>query len=110
MTAPVMDFIVKDGRRLELAETSAPPQIAITQPGSNQKTVVTAAKFTAKFTEKNRLATLHGKPDAKIVSSKMGMPAQPDRISTSQMLDVVSRPEARAASITPTGMATSFDS
>src|SRR5260221_250794 len=27
MTAPVMDFIVKDGRRLELAETRGPPQI-----------------------------------------------------------------------------------
>jgi len=31
--------------------------------------VVTAGKFTAKFTEKNRLSTLHGEPDAKIVSS-----------------------------------------
>ncbi len=69
MTAPVMDFIVKDGRLLERAETSGPPQIVITQPGANQKTVVTAAKFTAKFTENNRLATLHGEPDAKIVSS-----------------------------------------
>ena len=69
MTAPVMDFIVKDGRLLERAETSGPPQIVITQPGANQKTVVTAAKFTAKFTEQNRLATLHGEPDAKIVSS-----------------------------------------
>jgi lipopolysaccharide export system protein LptA len=68
MTAPVMDFIVKDGRLLERAETSGPPQIVITQPDSNQKTVVTAAKFTAKFTDRNRLATLHGEPDAKIVS------------------------------------------
>src|SRR5208282_4972970 len=49
MTAPVMDFIVKDGHLLERAETSGPPQIVITQPGANQKTVVTAAKFTAKF-------------------------------------------------------------
>src|SRR5258707_15244262 len=71
MTAPVMDFIVKGGRRLERAETSGPPQIVITQPGANQKTVVTAAKFTGKFTEKNRLATLHGEPDAKIVSGKI---------------------------------------
>src|SRR6202171_5616710 len=71
MSAPAMDFIVKDGRQLERAETSGPPQIVITQPDSNQKTVVTAAKFTAKFTEKNRLATLHGEPDARIVSSKI---------------------------------------
>ncbi|MGD1214575.1 MAG: LPS export ABC transporter periplasmic protein LptC [Terriglobales bacterium] len=103
MTAPVMDFIVKDGRLLERAETSGPPQIVITQPGANQKTVVTAAKFTAKFTEKNRLATLHGEPDAKIVSSKIGAPGQSDRVSTSKMLDVVFLPEGGVASITQTG-------
>jgi lipopolysaccharide export system protein LptA len=114
MTAPVMDFIVRDGRWLERAETSGPPQIVITQPGSNQKTVVTAAKFTAKFTEKNRLATLHGEPDAKIVSGKIvgntiGTPGQPDRASTSQMLDVVFRPEGGVASIKQAGSVTYVD-
>ena len=128
MTAPVMDFIVKDGRLLERAETSGPPQIVITQPGANQKTVVTAAKFTAKFTEQNRLATLHGEPDAKIVnslietskieankidasktdastagSSKTGSPGQNEGVSTSRMLDVVFFPEGGVRSITQTG-------
>jgi len=118
MTAPVMDFIVKDGRLLERAETSGPPQIVITQPGANQKTVVTAAKFTAKFTENNRLATLHGEPDAKIFSSliqaskndaskagssKTGSPGQTDRVSTSRMLDVGFFPEGGVRSITQTG-------
>ena len=120
MTAPVMDFIVKDGRLLERAETSGPPQIVITQPDANQKTVVTAAKFTAKFTEKNRLATLHGEPDAKIVSSKSGdsksgdrkiagAPGQPDRVSTSKMLDVVFLPEGAVASIMQAGGVTYVD-
>ena len=118
MTAPVMDFIVKDGRLLERAETSGPPQIVITQPSANQKTVVTAAKFTARFTEQNRLATLHGEPDAKIVSSlidasktdaskagssKSGSPGQIDRVSTSRMLDVAFLPEGGVRSITQTG-------
>ncbi len=109
MTAPAMDFIVKDGHLLDRAETSGPPQIVITQPGSNQKTVITAVKFTTKFTEKNRLATLHGEPDAKIVSSKTGSGAQTalsgqgDRVSTSAMLDVVFRPEGGVASITQSG-------
>ncbi len=109
MTAPVMDFTVKDGHLLERAETSGPPQILITQPGSNQKTVVTAAKFTAKFTDRNRLATLHGEPDAKIVSSKMGgggqisASGQADRVSSSAMLDVVFRPEGGVASIAQSG-------
>src|SRR5271169_1716937 len=119
MTAPVMDFIVKNGRLLQRAETAGPPQIVITQPGSNQKTVVTAAKFTAKFTEKNRLATLHGEPDAKIisglldtskpVSNKAGAPAQADRVSSSQMLDVVFLPEGGVRSITQTGGLTYVD-
>ncbi|HKM86833.1 MAG TPA: LPS export ABC transporter periplasmic protein LptC [Terriglobales bacterium] len=118
MTAPVMDFIVKNGRLLERAETSGPPQIVITQPGANQKTVVTAAKFTARFTEQNRISTLHGEPDAKIVSSmldaskadatkagsgKAGASGQTDRVSTSQMLDVVFLPEGGVRSITQTG-------
>lgn len=108
MTAPAMDFIVKNGRLLERAETSGPPQIIITQPGANQKTVVTAAKFIAKFTQNNRLATLHGEPDAKIVSSridgsKIAAPGQSDRVSTSQMIDVVFRPEGGIASIVQSG-------
>jgi lipopolysaccharide export system protein LptA len=113
MTAPVMDFIVKDGRLLERAETSGSPQIVITQPGANQRTVITAVKFTAKFTEKNRLATLHGEPAAKIVAStivdsrivntKIVAPGQSDRVSTSRMLDVVFRPEGGVASVTQSG-------
>jgi lipopolysaccharide export system protein LptA len=111
MTAPTMDFIVKGGRLLERAETSGPPEIVITQSGTNQKTVVTAAKFVAKFTDKNRLETLHGEPDAKIVSSKIGPGATgpsnsgtvSDRVSTSQMLDVVFGPAGGVASVTQAG-------
>ncbi len=103
MTAPAMDFTVKDGHLLELAETNGPPQIVITQPGANQKTVVTAAKFTAKFTEKNRLASLHGEPDARIVSGKINAAGALERISTSQMLDVVFRPEGGIRSIAQSG-------
>lgn len=109
MTAPVMDFLIKDGRLLDRAETSGPPQIVITQPATNQKTVVTASKFTARFTNKNRLATLHGEPDAKIVSSKMGAPGQTDRVSTSQMLDVAFLPEGGISSIAQTGAFTYVD-
>jgi len=112
MTAPVMDFTVKDGRLLEQAVTSGPPQIVITQPNAGQKTVVTAGKFTANFTDKNRLATLHGEPDAKIVSSTIVSSAgagnsnvkpQPDRVSTSKLLDVVFLPEGGVSSITQSG-------
>jgi lipopolysaccharide export system protein LptA len=110
MRAPVMDFIVKNGRLLDRAETSGPPEILITQVGANQKTVVTAGEFTARFTEKNRLATLHGEPDAKIVSQAIvASPPQADRVSTSQMLDVVFLPEGGISSIRQTGVLTYVD-
>ncbi len=126
MTAPVMDFVVKNGRLLDLAETTGPPRITIMQPTTNQKTIVTAAKFTARFTDQNRLATLHGEPEAKIVSSlidpakaipstgspgasKNASATQADRISTSQMLDVVFLPEGGIRSITQTGQLTYVD-
>jgi lipopolysaccharide export system protein LptA len=100
LTAPTMDFTLKNGRQLVLAETSGPPQIVIAQPGVHQKTVVTAGKFDFHFTDQNRLASLHGAPDAKIVSSTIG---QPDRISSSQSLDVAFRPAGGVASITQEG-------
>ena len=130
MTAPAMDFFVKNGRQLDRAVTSGPPKIVITQPSSNQKTTVTAAKFTARFTEKNRISTLHGEPDARIVGSKIdnqlassktfpdlagktntalapdarlkNAPPPSDKVSTSQKLDVVFAPQGGIASITQT--------
>ena len=100
LTAPTMDFTLKNGRQLELAETSGPPQIVIAQPGVHQKTVVTAEKFTFGFTDKNRLASLHGSPNAKIISSTAG---QPDRVSSSSSLDVAFRPAGGISSITQEG-------
>jgi len=100
LNAPAMNFIVKNGRQLEKAETNGPPQIVIAQPSVHQKTVVTAGKFTFSFTEQNRLASLHGAPDARIVTSTAG---QPDRLSTSQTLDVAFRPTGGIASITQEG-------
>ncbi len=100
LTAPTMDFIVKDGRHLERSETGGPPQIAITQPAAHQKTIVTASKFTFGFNQQNRLASLHGAPDAKIVTSTTG---QADRLSTSQTLDVAFRPTGGILSIIQEG-------
>ncbi|MGC2247290.1 MAG: LPS export ABC transporter periplasmic protein LptC, partial [Terriglobales bacterium] len=100
MAAPVMDFVVKNGRQLESAQTSGPPQITITEPATKQKTVVTAGRFTATFTANNRLSLLHGEPDAKIVSTQ---PGQPDRVSTSARLDVQFQPQGGISTITQSG-------
>jgi lipopolysaccharide export system protein LptA len=100
MTAPVMDFVVKNGRQVEFANTSGPPQITITEPATKQKTVVTAGRFTATFTANNRLSLLQGEPDAKIVATQ---PGQPDRVSTSARLDVQFEPQGGISTITQSG-------
>ena len=96
MTAPAMDFLLKNGKVLQSATTSGPPQITLTQGGS-QKTIITADKFTASFTEKNRLSLLHGEPNSKIVSSQ---PGQADRVSTSPVLEVAFQPQGGISTVT----------
>jgi len=119
ITAPIIDFFVLDGRRLDHAETSGAAKITITQPqgvdsapqraavqrasiqkNTIQKTVITAGRFDAKFNAtadgKSRISSLHGAPDAKIVNVAPGLP---DRISTSQVLDATFLPEGGIASI-----------
>jgi lipopolysaccharide export system protein LptA len=100
MTAPVMDFLVKNGNQLDSAVTTGLPQITIMQPATKQKTVVTADRFNATFTASNRINLLHGEPNAKIVGTQ---PGQPDRVSTSPRLDVQFQPQGGISSITQAG-------
>lgn len=72
--------------RIELQPQSAPAA------APSGKTVVTAGKFNATFDGQNRIRTLHGEPDAKIVSPG-ATPKDPPRVSTSQMLDVLFAPQ-----------------
>jgi lipopolysaccharide export system protein LptA len=110
ITSPVIDFFVAEGRRLDHARTSgaakitiSPAQISAASP-HDQQTVVTAGRFDAKFDAtpegSSRLTSIHGAPDAKIVSVS---PGAPDRVSTSQMLDAKFLPEGGIASIIQQG-------
>jgi lipopolysaccharide export system protein LptA len=90
LTAPRIDFAVAEGRRLENAVTSGAAQITLTPLDSpDQPTRVTAGVFTARF-DNNHLTSLHGAPDAAITST---IPGRPDRVSTSQTLDVTFKPQ-----------------
>jgi lipopolysaccharide export system protein LptA len=141
VTAPVIDFFVAEGKRLDQAQTSGAAQIVISPahvsdtagvtgidpvasglrrvdqngrietlsstenpPASPQRTVVTAARFDAKFVLSpngaSRLSSIHGAPDAKIVSST---PGNHDRVSTSQTLDAAFFPEGGISSIVQQG-------
>jgi lipopolysaccharide export system protein LptA len=64
--------------RIELQQGAGP---------QSPKTVVTAGQFNATFDPKGRMKTLHGEPNAKIVSPNP-VAGLPDRVSTSQSLDV----------------------
>jgi lipopolysaccharide export system protein LptA len=113
ITAPIIDFLIADGRRLDRAETSGAAQITIypaqtSSPAneqlSAQRTVITAGRFDAEFAPapegSSRLTSIHGAPDAKIVNSTAGVP---DRVSTSQTLEATFLPEGGISSIVQQG-------
>ena len=60
-----------------------------TSPASPGDTVITAGRFEMRFGADSRLSALHGEPDARIANSA---PGQPEKISTSQTLDVAFNP------------------
>jgi len=85
VTSRVMDFYVGAQNRMQRAETSGPAQVVfLPVSGDGPQTIVTAGQFFAHF-EEGQLSSLHGAPDARIMSKDSG---QPDRVSTSENLDV----------------------
>jgi lipopolysaccharide export system protein LptA len=102
LTAPVIDFYLADGRHFERAVTSGPPQMTVrpTAPGSGQQTTVVAEKFEAHFDDLGQLASVHGAPSARIVNST---PGQPDRVSTSEMVDAAFTPGTGVQAIVQQG-------
>ncbi len=101
VSASAIDFLVAAGRRLRRADTSGAAQIAIRPlaPASGQ-TLITAGKFRALFDDLGQLASVHGAPDARIVSKT---PGQPDRVSTSETLDASFHPGTGIDSIVQQG-------
>ena len=115
LDADAVDFTLKPGSILDHADTSGRAQIVIlsannqpSQPAAHPRlkpagpvrTTVTARTFHATFTEQNRMKTLHGAPDAKIVSLT---PGEPQRVSTSRVLDVAFAPDGQVSSLVQTG-------
>jgi len=120
LSASAIDFDVAEGHILDRAETSGAAKITISslqeapqgasQAFPPQRTVVTAAKFVAKFIPDepakgrkgsgNHLSSIHGAPDARIVSSSAG---QPDRVSTSDSVDATFLAQGGIESVTQLG-------
>jgi lipopolysaccharide export system protein LptA len=107
LTTQAIDFFAANRSRgdtathLDRAETSGAAQIAIRPAtGAGQQTLVTAAKFDARFDNAGQLSAVHGAPDARIVSQN---PGQADRISTSRMLDATFQPGSGIQSLVQEG-------
>jgi lipopolysaccharide export system protein LptA len=102
LTAQGVDFfLTKQGDHLDRAETSGPAQIAIRPTtSSGQQTVATAAKFDAYFDDSGQFTSIHGAPNARIVSQN---PGQADRISTSRVLDGTFQPGSGIQSLVQQG-------
>jgi lipopolysaccharide export system protein LptA len=102
LTASGVDFfLIQPGSRVDRAETSGAAQIAIrSAAGNRQQTLVTAAKFDARFDGSGQLTSVHGAPDARIMSQN---PEQPDRISTSRVLDATFQPGSGIQSLVQQG-------
>jgi len=87
--------------RLERGETTGSGQIVARTPGSQTETVATAARFDAVFdAAANRAKSLHGAPDAKIISRA---PNQQDRVSTSRELNVAFTRYGAISAVTQSG-------
>ncbi len=83
------------GSKPKNAETKEPAM-----GGGNATTVATAGKFHVTFGDANRIQTLHGSPDSRIVSTS---PGQPEKVSTAQNLDVTFGPDGQAQKLVQTG-------
>jgi len=109
LTAPVVDFFVAEGRQLKYAETAGPPQIvirAVPPNTSGQQTVVTAGQFQAQFDDLGQLSSVHGAPDARIVTSS---PGQQPRMSTSKVVDAAFQPGSGIETIVQQGSVAYMD-
>jgi lipopolysaccharide export system protein LptA len=113
LTAQAMDFFMAndshaaEGSHLDRAETSGATQITIRPAaGSGQQTLVTAAKFDAHFDSSGQFTSVHGEPDARIVSQN---PGEPDRVSTSRVVDATFQPGSGIQSIVQQGRVTYVD-
>jgi len=73
LQASAMDIYLIDGKKLEKAVTSAGPAEIVLMQGA-EKTTVSAGQFESKFNAENRLSSIFGSPNAKIVTSNPGHP------------------------------------
>jgi lipopolysaccharide export system protein LptA len=94
ITAPAMNFLVADGRRMKQAETLGPPEISILPPTGQpgMQTHASADKFSAKFDSMGQIASVHGEANARVVTLTQDKSGDHNRVSTSDSIDASFQP------------------
>jgi len=102
LTTSAVDFFLGADSHPSRAETVGAAQISLlpVPAASGSQTLITAGKFEASFDQTGRLAAVHGAPNARITNEG---PGQPDRVSTSEVLDATFLPQHGIDSIVQQG-------
>ncbi|HUQ49117.1 MAG TPA: LptA/OstA family protein, partial [Terriglobales bacterium] len=96
LQASAVDFSFNAGSQLQSAVTSGASQIVMDQ--ASGRSLITASKFEAAFAARNRLRSLKGSPDAKMITSNAGAP---DRTISGQ--EVIAQFDFKSATRTSIG-------
>jgi len=81
LASDAIDISFNGEGHMQRAITDGPGTITITQPGSS--TIITAQRFDSTFDNQDRMRTLHGAPEPKVVSHSG---SQPEAVTTSKDL------------------------
>ncbi len=115
IAADQLDFLLENGNQLKTGDTVGKASITILpapgsekqtasnggkQTGGNSTTIATAGTFHATFDSNNRIQTLHGAPNTRIISTS---PGDPDKLSVSHDLDVTFAPDGGVEKLIQTG-------
>ncbi|MGZ4836094.1 MAG: LPS export ABC transporter periplasmic protein LptC [Terriglobales bacterium] len=116
IAADQLDLLLENGSQIKTGDTVGKASITIfpapgpekqkaagngnKQTGGNSTTVATAGKFHATFDSNNRIQTLHGAPNSRIVSTS---PGEPDKVSAARNLDVTFAPDGGVQKLVQTG-------
>src|ERR1019366_2907707 len=119
IAADQLDFLLENGNQLKAGDTVGKASITIfpapgpvkqnaagngdngdKETGGNSTTVATAGQFHATFDSNNRIQTLHGAPNSRIVSSS---PGEPDKVSVARNLDVTFAADGGVQKLVQTG-------
>ena len=94
LAANALDIAFNDQGHMQRAVTEGPGTITITEPASS--TVITAQRFDSSFDNQDRMRTLHGAPEPKIVSHSS---SQPDAVTTSRDLVATFNPQGLESAV-----------